>query len=282
MLISFTLDKDGFRVSKPLDARFVTNVTYIKAHFDVSEPTWNDAKVLVAVFKSATYNESCRMILDENNNCFVEPKVFMRGGTIQVKLCGDAYDSDWVRCTTHLTDTVEFFVRPESLLTAEPPSKYAVFLAEIERLREEYAGSGVGGTSKSASIPYIADRLNCKKLSFDQHDAITIDGTNTTSDHIIVTTTDELPPNRRYELIRSIKSTVNQNIFSKMTGYEWEDNPGGSRNRLFIYFSSTEPFTIEANTVTVDVIQFYMDTLDRNQICYIEGSCEEEGGGSAA
>ena len=137
MLISFTLDKDGFRVSKPLDARFVTNVTYIKAHFDVSEPTWNDAKVLVAVFKSATYNESCRMILDENNNCFVEPKVFMRGGTIQVKLCGDAYDSDWVRCTTHLTDTIEFYVRPESLLTAEPPSKYAVFLAEIERLNSE-------------------------------------------------------------------------------------------------------------------------------------------------
>lgn len=152
-----------------------------------------------------------------------------------------------------------------------------------ERIQELVATcGGGGGVSKSKWIPNIGDTLNYTRMTFNQHDAMTIDGTNTTSGHIIVTTTGEFPPNRRQEIIRSIKSTVNQNIFAKMTGYEWEDSPSGTRNRLFIYFFSTEPFTIEANTVTVDVLHFYMDALERSEICYIEGTCEDEGGGDVS
>lgn len=149
-----------------------------------------------------------------------------------------------------------------------------------ERIQELVAtcGSG-GGVSKSKWIPNISTKLDYISATYNQHDALTLNGNNTISGSIIISTTAERPSNARREIIRSIKSTVNQNIFSKMTGYEWEDPPSGTRNRIIIYFASTEPFTIAANTIQVDVIHFYNDVLDRNQICYIEGSCEDEGGG---
>ena len=148
-----------------------------------------------------------------------------------------------------------------------------------ERIQELVATCGGGGVSKSKWIPNISTILDYIKVTYDQHDALTLDGTNTTNGYIAISTTAERPVNARTEIIRSIKSTVNQNIFAKMTGYEWEDSPGGTRNRIFVYFASTEPFTIAANTITVDVLNFYNYVLDKNQICYIEGSCEEEGGG---
>lgn len=150
-----------------------------------------------------------------------------------------------------------------------------------ERIQELVAtcgGSG-GGVSKSKFIPSISTKLDYINVTYDQHDALTLNGNNTTSGSIIISTTAERPSNARREIIRSIKSTVNQNIFSKMTGYEWEDHPSGTRNRIIIYFASTEPFTIAANTIEVNVLHFYDQVIDRSQICYVEGSCEEEGGG---
>lgn len=134
MILNFVVDKSGFRITTPVQPEVETSVNYIKCHFDIDPILWNDVDVVVAVFKSARYNIMSEVILDSNNNCFIDPNVYKRGGTIQVKLFGDKYNDEEVLSTSHVTGVVEFIIEESELAPTEPPSKYSVFIAELERV----------------------------------------------------------------------------------------------------------------------------------------------------
>lgn len=134
MIMNFVVDRDGFRITRPSKPQVNTSVNYIKCHFDVDKTLWGNYDVLVAVFKSATYNKRCEVILDANNDCFIDPEVYKRGGHIQVKLFGDLYSDSEILSTTHITDVISFYVAENLIVPTEVPSKYTALMAELDRL----------------------------------------------------------------------------------------------------------------------------------------------------
>ena len=133
MLLNFVVDSNGFRLTNPEDPEVVTSVDYIKCHFDVVDPTWKNVDVKVAYFKSAQYNIQSQAVLDSNGNCFIDPEVYKRGGTIQVKLFGDVYSAGSLLSTSHITGIISFYINENIIVPIEVPSEYAVFIAELER-----------------------------------------------------------------------------------------------------------------------------------------------------
>ena len=138
MILNFKLDDRGFRCLNPYDAIAAVSLQYIKCHFDISGLPWSNVDAVVAVFKSAKYNITSEVLLDSGGNCFIEPEVYKHGGVIQVKLYGDKYSNGVVISSTYVTETIEFVLREDLIVPIPAPSKYDVFLAEIERLYEEF------------------------------------------------------------------------------------------------------------------------------------------------
>lgn len=136
MLLRFKIDDQGFRCLDSAIAATAISINYIKCHFDVAGTEWEDVDAICAIFKSATYNQHYEVMLDSNNNCLIDPEIYMRGGAIQVKLVGDKYINDSVISSTSTTSVVEFYIRDGIILPTPVPSKYDVFVAEIEIARQ--------------------------------------------------------------------------------------------------------------------------------------------------
>lgn len=136
MLLKFRATNDTFTCTNASAILGTNSIDYIKCHFDFNGSRWLDCDTIVAVFKSATFNIVSKVLLDSNNNCFIEPKVYKRGGTIQVSLIGDKYDADGiVTNTSHSASVAEFVVPNNIILPTTTPSAYDVAVAELEKAR---------------------------------------------------------------------------------------------------------------------------------------------------
>ena len=136
MLIRFRIDESGFRcVDAPVLAN-ATEIDYIKCHFEFKSEAWKNVQAVLAIFKSATYNKTSEILLDSNGDCYIDPEVYKRGGTIQCKVFGDKYHSDSVNSSSSITEVVEFYINENLTLPTPIPSKYDAFLAEYLRARE--------------------------------------------------------------------------------------------------------------------------------------------------
>ncbi len=132
MLLKFQLDDSEFRIVNPDDVNVQASLDYIRCHFDIKSSMWSGMDALCAVFKNLTFNKYDQVMLDSNHNCYINPDLFRRGGTIDVKLVGDKYLSDGVRSTTHQTGIVVLRINDGVVIPVRVPDKYDVFLAEYE------------------------------------------------------------------------------------------------------------------------------------------------------
>lgn len=136
MLIRFLLDKNGFIcVDAPALANAST-INYLKCKFDFEYADWKDVDAVVAIFKSATYNVVSEVLLDSNNECYVDPEVYKRGGLIQCKLVGDKYINGQIISSSHVSEIAEFYINENVIVPTPAPSKYDVFVAELERAED--------------------------------------------------------------------------------------------------------------------------------------------------
>lgn len=136
MLVRFRIDENGFTcVDAPVLAN-ATEIDYIKCHFEFKSEAWNNVQAVLAIFKSATYNKTSEILLDSNGDCYIDPEVYKKGGTIQCKVFGDKYHSDSVNSSSSITEVVEFYINENLTLPTPVPSKYDAFLAEYLRARE--------------------------------------------------------------------------------------------------------------------------------------------------
>lgn len=133
MLLNFVIDKDGFRCTNASDILNTDYVSYVKCHFDFKIDSWKSVTSVIAIFKSATYNETAEVLLDVNNDCYIDPEVYKRGGVVLCKLVGDRYKSTGEPVSSsHITNITSFKVNDSITLPTPIPSKYDVFVAELE------------------------------------------------------------------------------------------------------------------------------------------------------
>lgn len=137
MLLKFQLNDEGFTIINPEEVNFQTSVEYIKCHFDIKTSMWSDMDALCAVFKNLTYNKYDQVMLDSNHNCFIDPKIYRRGGTVSVKLVGDKYLPDHIHSTTHQTGIISFRIKDGIVVPVRVPDKYDVFVAEYEIAKKD-------------------------------------------------------------------------------------------------------------------------------------------------
>lgn len=133
MLINFVIDDNGFYCTNAAEVLATKSMNYLKCHFTLSQSEWQDVDAVIAIFKSATYNVIAEVLLDSNNNCYVDTDVYKNGGTIQCQLIGETYNGDVIVSTTHVSDIVEFVVSDNIIIPTPIPSKYDVFVAELEQ-----------------------------------------------------------------------------------------------------------------------------------------------------
>lgn len=187
MLLHFTLDEYGFRCE---DAPLISNastINYIKCHFDFHDDAWESVDAIVAIFKSATYNTVAEVLLDSNNDCFIEPEVYKRGGNIQVKLIGDKYINDSVHSTTHISAIAEFYIKENVIIPTPTPSKYDVFVAELEIAQQAVNDAIVDIYQKAADGEFDgADGVGIVSVSYNADGTVNVtltDGTTFTSEY---------------------------------------------------------------------------------------------------
>lgn len=176
MLLRFKIDDEGFRCLDSEIASTAISINYIKCHFDVRGTEWEDVDAICAIFKSATYNKYYEVMLDSNNNCFIDPEIYRRGGTIQVKLAGDKYIDESVVSSTSITPVVEFQVRDNVIISTPTPSKYDVFVAEIEIARDAVDAAILDLAQRVASGEFNgSDGANITNITYNSDGTVTID-----------------------------------------------------------------------------------------------------------
>lgn len=185
MLLNFILDNDSFRILNPAEIEFATSVNYIKCHFNIKASDWQDVDAIAAIFKSATYNKYYEVMLDSNNNCYVDPEVYKRGGTVQVKLAADKYLSDSIHSTTHMTSILEFKVNEAISVPTRIPSTHDVFVAEFERVAQSIEDALDDLATRLANHEFDGERgVGIESASFSPTGYLTLlfsDGESTTS-----------------------------------------------------------------------------------------------------
>lgn len=176
MLLRFKIDNEGFRCLDSEIASTAISINYIKCHFDVRGTEWEDVDAICAIFKSATYNKYYEVMLDSNNNCFIDPEIYRRGGTIQVKLAGDKYIDESVVSSTSITPVVEFQIRDNVIIPTPTPSKYDVFVAEIEIARDAVDAAILDLAQRVASGEFNGkDGANITNITYNSDGTVTID-----------------------------------------------------------------------------------------------------------
>ena len=187
MLLHFTLDEHGFRCEDAPAIAAASTINYIKCHFDFRDEAWKSLDAVVAIFKSATYNVVAEVLLDSNNDCFIEPNIYKRGGNIQVKLVGDKYISDGVHSTTHVSAISEFYIKENVITPTVTPSKYDVFVAELE-IAQNAVNAAISDIYQKAADGEFdgADGVGITSVSYNADGTVNItltDGTTFTSEY---------------------------------------------------------------------------------------------------
>lgn len=131
MLLKFLLNDEGFNCVDAPKASNAVTINYLKCHFDIQRIGWHNVDAITAIFKSSTYNKVAEVMLDSNNDCFIEPEIYERGGNIQCKLVGEWYRDGHIYSTSHVTEVAEFYVKENIIIPTPIPSKYEIFLAEF-------------------------------------------------------------------------------------------------------------------------------------------------------
>ncbi len=176
MLLRFKIDNEGFRCLDSEIASTAISINYIKCHFDVRGTEWEDIDAICAIFKSATYNKHYEVMLDSNNNCFIDPEIYRRGGIIQVKLAGDKYIDESVISSTSITPVVEFQIRDNVIIPTPTPSKYDVFVAEIEIARDAVDAAILDLAQRVARGEFNGnDCANITNITYNSDGTVTID-----------------------------------------------------------------------------------------------------------
>lgn len=187
MLLHFTLDEHGFRCEDAPAIAAASTINYIKCHFDFRDEAWKSLDAVVAIFKSATYNVVAEVLLDSNNDCFIEPNIYKRGGNIQVKLVGDKYISDSVHSTTHVSAISEFYIKENVITPTVTPSKYDVFVAELE-IAQNAVNAAISDIYQKAADGEFdgADGVGIASVSYNADGTVNVtltDGTTFTSEY---------------------------------------------------------------------------------------------------
>lgn len=187
MLLKFRLTDDGFTFANPADLIAAASIDYIKCHFDITAKSWKSTDAVVAVFKSATYNKHAEVLLDSNNNCVIDSEIYKRGGRIQVKLIGDRYINESVIGSTNITSILEFDIKENIIVPIQTPSKYDVFVAELEKAERAVEDVITDLTTRAERGDFDgADGVGISTVVYNADDTVTItlaDGTEFTSDH---------------------------------------------------------------------------------------------------
>lgn len=185
MLLHFLLDNHSFQcVDAPVLMNAVS-INYMKCHFDIRKSDWADVDVVTAIFKSATYNKVKEVVLDSNNDCFIDPELYKRGGNIQCKLVGEWYRNGVLYSTSHVSDVAEFYVPSNISLPSPIPSKYEVFIAEFSKSQQSIEDLITSIELRVQRGDFKGDTGNgISNITFNDNDTLTItldDGTNYTT-----------------------------------------------------------------------------------------------------
>lgn len=103
-------------------------ITYMRCKFNTVPSKWTQADAVIAVFKSASYGVTKEVILDTDYCCFIPHEVLKYGGVINVKLYADRYMDGAVKSHT-VSNTVNVFIKEDTNIPADAPSKYELALA---------------------------------------------------------------------------------------------------------------------------------------------------------
>ena len=184
MLLNFRIDDNGLTCLNPAAAASMTSASYVKCHFDIKSKPWADVDSIIVVFKSATYTVVKHILLDSNGNCYMDPDVFRRGGTVQVTIFGDKYSEDGVIVTSHLTAVTDVIINDKIVLPVPTPSAYQISIAEMEKLNVEIRELIQSVEDALANGDF--DGVGIASLSFTEEGNVSViltDGTVITSEY---------------------------------------------------------------------------------------------------
>lgn len=158
MLLNFDVSSTEFKCTNSEIISNAVAVDYLKFHFEFKDAFWKDMDACYAIAKSATYNITDKVMLDPNGDCLIDPKVFERGGIIQVKLVGDKYvGGTSIISTTHVTPVAEFLVRENVIDPTRISSDDEIFIAELALARR----------AVTDAIQEIKDKANAGEFDGD-------------------------------------------------------------------------------------------------------------------
>jgi len=107
-----------------------TTVSYIRCKFELYDEDWKGLPIYGALFKSASYNVTEDVLLDDKQSCFVPADVFRHGGVIQV-LAYACFDLANYHNAHVATDVFEFFIEPNSYSAADSAAAWQTIASEL-------------------------------------------------------------------------------------------------------------------------------------------------------
>lgn len=135
MILEFDVKKTSIKCQTPDAPKSEEVISYVKCHFNFLEDVWEDMSAVVAIFKSASYNNTAECILDSSNSCYMPVDIYKHGGVIQVILYGDQYTADRKRLISDYIGPAKVFFGSNVVLPIPLPSKYDVFVAEFTNIK---------------------------------------------------------------------------------------------------------------------------------------------------
>ena len=145
MKIELSLSGRQLYITNPRDIERSDDFSYIRCDIDLQSEVFKPIDVLIAIFKSASYNIVSNVILDISYNtvddeivdttchCYVPPKVFERGGVIQMLIYKN--ESAPRGYAQEATNTVEFFINPQHYVPLAVPQMWEAIADDVADLR---------------------------------------------------------------------------------------------------------------------------------------------------
>lgn len=162
MLLKFLLKDKNLILLNPSVLNSSENISYIQCEIELQSRFFKATDVLVALFKSASYNIKDEVLLDINYDTengevvkirchgFIPTKVFDRGGVIQMLI----YDADTLHNQAQLaTNVVEFFIDPKRYVPKTTPELWHSIANDVASIQAEIdAGFSYEGLFDKPSI----------------------------------------------------------------------------------------------------------------------------------
>ena len=113
MLLKFLVQDNALILSNSQVLEDYSTIGFIHCAFNTRRYRKNSNEILIAVFKSASYNIKEEVVLDNTDACFIPGSVFEHGGVIQILLYKKDTDRD-PATVSESTTVYELFIKPNS------------------------------------------------------------------------------------------------------------------------------------------------------------------------